>query len=456
MNAAFRIGAVVCLLMLSGCGLWSDRNPAPAASDAPVAAAAETAPGDQESASGMNTPDGVAPDVPRTVLSFRAMVRDESRNHVLEEGEHLSIEVDVYNGGPDQAGDVEVHLTGTPGLVDQFSSPLRIGQLPAGEQRRVMVNGTVPTLDSVEQAEITLTVKASGGDVALPTPKKFLMAVQTLREDVEVLSVGVDQAPVRVQGYEQADALGISIGIGTFRDPLLASGRYAARDAAVMAAYFKQAAGIPGTQIRVLTDGQALRDDLIGLFETWMPEHAKPRGTVYVYISGRAVVEPETGAVSLLPYDGRPGSQQRAYGLARLHAALARLPIERAIVMLDLSLEPAGGMSGTLPTPRWDPDETMVPKGKIVQVIGNTAIQDAHEYSAGQHGLFTYFLLKGLGGAADTKKSGRVLLRELCGYVQTKVQQAAQVEFGNGQAPVCRPTPAGILELERTPIARVR
>ncbi|GKS57320.1 hypothetical protein YTPLAS18_08470 [Nitrospira sp.] len=407
-------------------------------------------------ASGTDTLDNTAPEAPRAVLSFRAMVRDESRNHVLEEGEHLSVEVDVHNGGPDRAENVEVFLAGTPGLVDQFSAPLRIGELPAGEQRRVMVSGTVPKLDSVEQAEITLTVRASGGHVALPTPKKFLMAVQILGEDVEVLSVGVDQVPARVQGFEQADAIGISIGIGTFRDPLLASGRYAARDATVMAAYLKQAVGIPGTQIRVLTDGQALRDDLIGLFETWMPEHVKPRGTVYVYVSGRAVVEPETGAVSLIPYDGKPGSQQRAYGLARLHAALARLPIGRAIVMLDLSLEPTGGMLGALPTPRWDPEEAIVPKGKIVQVIGNTAIQDAHEYSAGQHGLFTYFLLKGLGGAADTKKSGRVLLRELCGYVQTKVQQAAQVEFGNGQTPVCRPTPAGILELERAPIARVR
>ncbi len=384
------------------------------------------------------------------------MLRDQSRNHVLEEGEQLRVEVDVYNEGPGPAPGVEVQLTGTPGLVERLTTPMRIGDLPGGEHRRVTVTGTVPKLEAAEQVELTLTIQTSGPAVARPTPKKFLMAVRVPTEDLEVLSVGVDQPPRRVKGYEQPDAVGVAIGIGAFRDSTLANSRFAAHDATVMAGYLKQASGIPGERIKVLTDGQALRDDLVAVFETWLPTQARPQGTVYVYISGRAVVEPETGAVSLIPYDGRPGNRQRLYGLGRLHAALAHLPIERAIVMLDISLEPVAGVPGTPSALRWDPDESQVPPGRIVQMIGNTAMQDAHDYVPGQHGLFTYFLLKGLRGEADPKRTGRVLLRELCRYVQTQVQEVAQAEFGNRQSPVCLPSPGGILALEKSPIARLR
>lgn len=389
-------------------------------------------------------------------MSFRAMIRDANRNHVLEIGEAFSVEVDVYNEGPHPAQQVEIHIEGTSGMVEQLGSPLRLGTVPGGEHRRVVVAGTTRPSEPTEQADLTLSLQAQDSHAKLPTPKKFIMAVRAPREEVAVLSVGVDQPPPRVKGTGQPDAVGLAIGIGSFRDATVASGPYAVRDATVMAGYFRQASGIPADRVKVLTDGQALRDDLAALFESWLPGKVKPTSTVYVYFSGRAVVEPGTGAVSLVPYDGKPSGPQRLYPLSRLHATLASLPIERAILLLEVSLEPTGPITGAPLTPRWDVDEREIPRGKIIQVIGNTAIQDAHDYQAGQHGLFTYYLLKGMRGEADPKQTGRILLRELCRYVQAQVQQRAQAEFGNRQAPVCQPSPGTILALEQAPIARIK
>lgn len=46
-------------------------------------------------------------------------------------------------------------------------------------------------------------------------------------------------------------------------------------------------------------------------------------------------------------------------------------------------------------------------------MIGNRAVQEAHSFDLGQHGLFTYQLLRGFAGAADFDKDGRILARSV-------------------------------------------
>ena len=49
----------------------------------------------------------------------------------------------------------------------------------------------------------------------------------------------------------------------------------------------------------------------------------------------------------------------------------------------------------------------------------------------GGHGVFTYFLLKGLNGDADYNKDGRVTLGELIPYLSEQVRR----ETRNAQSP---------------------
>ena len=110
-----------------------------------------------------------------------------------------------------------------------------------------------------------------------------------------------------------------------------------------MATYLKSIGGIPPERVRTLVDSQALKHDLTEVLEEWLPEHVDPTTVVYVSITGRGVVEPITGAVSMIPFDGMATSRARLYSLRRLQESLATLPIQQAIVMIDLSLEPAPG-----------------------------------------------------------------------------------------------------------------
>ena len=108
--------------------------------------------------------------------------------------------------------------------------------------------------------------------------------------------------------------------------------------------------------------------------------------------------------------------------------------------MMDLSLEPSSGADpGRLITPRWTGVDSNGESDRLMQMIGNSGLQEAQAYQPGQHGLFTYFLLKGLGGAADLDKNGAVLSGELCAYVHGQVASIARSATSHTQQPICIP-----------------
>ena len=391
-----------------------------------------------------STPQAAAPAsvIPSgsTQLSFRTIIRDDNQNHVLEQRESFSVEFEVKNEGAVVAEGVEVELSGHAAIVGGLKSPVSLGTLQPGEVRRVAVDGKVGTVADIEQAELICALRASA-NVLLPSAKKFFVAIRPdAGAAVEVLSVDVDQLPSRNGKSAQPNSVGIAIGVGAFRDPAVPAVRFAAHDAEVMGGYFKTVLGVPPQKVKVLSDAKALKDDLIEVFEQWLPKQGGPQATVYIYLSGRAVVDQETGVVSLLPYDGTRAAASRTFSLARLQRALTKASVKQAVLMLDLSLEPSSGSDpGRVVPPRWTQQDSGGEPDRIMLMIGNSGMQEAQAYQPGQHGLFTYFLLKGLRGAADLDKSGNVLTGELCAYVHGQVSAVTQTQAGNPQQTICLP-----------------
>ena len=60
----------------------------------------------------------------------------------------------------------------------------------------------------------------------------------------------------------------------------------------------------------------------------------------------------------------------------------------------------------------------------------NQMSQEGKQWGGG-HGVFTYFLLKGLMGEADTSRNGEVILGELTLYLSQEVRRATM----NAQSP---------------------
>jgi hypothetical protein len=399
-------------------------------------------------------------DEPATVI-FRAIVRDENRNQVLHTGEAVAIEIEVKNEGPGTARAVELSVTVTPSLIDRIPSVVSVGALQPGEVKHLTLDGKVGTVKDAVQAELMLMLRAGSPSVQLPSAKKFLVAVKPASAtEVVMLPVDVDQLPKRTSILKQPKAVGIVIGVGRFRESGIARVKYAARDAAVMATYLKSIGGIPPKRVRTLVDTHALKSDLAEVLEEWLPAQVDPTTVVYVSVTGRGVVEATTGAVSMMLFDSTAKSSARLYSLRRLQESLAKLPIQAAVVMLDLSLERAPGKevpgkeAAGMIAPLWEQEGSR--EEKIMWMVGNRTVREAHSYDPGRHGLFTYQLLKGLGGAADLNKDGTILAGELCTYTKWQVIKVAHEQYGNEQAALCLPRPGQGAAVRLQPVARFK
>ncbi len=405
--------------------------------------------------SSATAPVSIPVDQPATVI-FQAIIRHENRDQALQSGEAVVIEVEVKNEGPGIARAIDLLVTATPTSIERVPSVVAVGDLQSGEVKHLTLDGKISKATGALQEELTLTLRAGSPSVQLPLAKKFLVVMNPLSAaEGKTQPVDVDRLPKRTSLLKQPKAIGIVVGVGQFRESSIPRVKYAVRDAEAMATYLSSIGGIPANRIRTLVDAHALKSDLAEVFEEWLPGQVDPTTVVYVSVMGRGVVEPTTGAVSMMSFDSTGTSRARLYSLRRLHESLAKLPIQRAVVMLDLSLEPAERTEarGTI-TPLWEQEGSG--KEKIMWIIGNQAVQEARNYDPGRHGLFTYQLLKGLAGAADLDRDGTILAGELCTYTKWQVLEMAREQDGQEQEPLCLPGPGQGALVRLQPVARLR
>ena len=71
----------------------------------------------------------------------------------------------------------------------------------------------------------------------------------------------------------------------------------------------------------------------------------------------------------------------------------------------------------------------------MVILSASSGVQASSTYEDKGHGLFTYYLLKGLQGAADANGSGNISVKELHEYIRPKVETIALEEYNNEQTP---------------------
>ena len=396
------------------------------------------------------------PDTSPAKLAFKALLRDENRDHVLMGGEAITVDVEVTNIGSEPAKDVAVVFSGSQVMVEAFPKPVRVGDLSPGESRRVKATGRLGEVTTPDQAELVIGLSAATPGARRVPRKKYIAAVRPAEEEPEVLSVDVDRTPRRPRGFEQKKAAGVVIGVGTFREGDVPGLKFAAHDAEVMARYFQTVGGMPSRRVKVLTDDRAMKEDIAEALEEWLPEQVEDSSTVIVYFSGRAIADPSSGAISLFPFEGVPGASGRLYSLRRLHAAFAKLRVAHAVLVLDVTLTEPPDPPAKRKDPVWMPIRSLMNSGKLVQLVGVTGDQHAHEYPKGKHGLFTYYLLKGLAGEADQDKDGVIVVGELYDYARTEVLEVAKDVFGNEQEPVCMPELGSQEEEWGVPLARVR
>lgn len=235
-------------------------------------------------------------------------------------------------------------------------------------------------------------------------------------------------APIRpvYKSGEKTDHFAMVVGIENYSS--LPSARFAERDAADMAEHFG-ALGVPRRNIVHLAGSQATLTGLKKYLQAWLPKNVTPSSRVYFYFSGHGAPDAASGNAYLVPWDGDPSYlAESAYPLSQLYSDLGRLPAASVLVALDACFSGAGGRSvlakGARPLVA-KVDMGQVPGDKMTLLAAASGNEITSAVDAEGHGMFTYFLLKGLNGAAKDS-SGRVTVKGLYDYLKPHVQDEAR------------------------------
>ena len=230
----------------------------------------------------------------------------------------------------------------------------------------------------------------------------------------------------RTRTAENPDNFALVIGVEKYSNDL-PEAQFAERDALAVKSHLL-AMGYPERNIKVLQGSRAVRSSLEAYLEDWLPKNVKPEGTVFVYFSGHGAPDPESGQAYLVPWDGDPAYLSRtAYPLKRLYGSLKALKAKRVLVALDSCFSGAGGRSvltrGTRPLVNKVDLGSSSDIGSVV-FTASGANQISGTIDSQGHGLFTYFFLKGLDGAAAGAR-GAVSAKGLYDYLSPKVADEA-------------------------------
>ena len=247
----------------------------------------------------------------------------------------------------------------------------------------------------------------------------------------------VDELPV-LPPRTNKSAYAIVIGIEQYRQKL-PKADFAVNDALTVTNYLIKVMGYPEQNIITLTGEHAAKSDLEKYFEKWLWTNVEKDRTVFVYISGHGAPNPQTGDAYLVPYDGDPSFiEETGYSLKRMYAALGKLPAKEIIVALDSCFSGAGGRSVIAKGARplvMNLGNSAVRSKNITVMSASSSAQISSTYDEKGHGLFTYFMLKGIKNEDVIRPDGSIKTDDLFDYIKPQVERIARKQYNNEQTP---------------------
>ena len=244
--------------------------------------------------------------------------------------------------------------------------------------------------------------------------------------DVATISVDVEK-DIPKSGRKNKHDLAIVFGIEDYKN--IPGVSFAKRDATWMKKYFEHVLGIPKNRIYFKTDsdvGQAEFNKVFGK-NGWIDKRVKNgKSNVFVYYAGHGA--PDKKTAYLIPYDGDPNyASQTGYEMDALYSQLGDMKAKSVTVFLDACFSGANR----------DNEMLLADARPVFMEVDASATRNVTVFSASsgseissawpekKHGLFSYYLMKGMRGDADGNNDKKITVGELGDYVKENVSDMA-------------------------------
>jgi hypothetical protein len=257
----------------------------------------------------------------------------------------------------------------------------------------------------------------------------------------------------------------VVIGVGTYESSAVPRLRYSVADADAVYQTLLTA-GFKKENILLLTDKTERRPTLRNVkwaLGTFLARSAHKDDLVLIYFAGHGASEVDQRGIErdglskyLVPVDADPDDlYSTALPMDEMQNVLARIEAERVTVFLDACYSGAAGgrTFASTKTRSVTVDDIFLDrltrsKGRAI-VTASRPSELSIELAELGHGIFTYYLVRGLQGYADNNRDGIVSLQELYEYLAQEVSRKSR-QVGGNQHPMLKGELEGVLPLTRT------
>ena len=253
------------------------------------------------------------------------------------------------------------------------------------------------------------------------------MSVRVDRVTTQTASISFDRLnPLKRKAAINNDALALVIGVSEYKETN-AKAVYADIDAKVFKDYAIEKLGVPRNRVKTLVNDGADEKDMLLAIKRWLARAAKRGKTdVYIFFAGHGLASDDGSKMYLLPYDGAPELlDDTAILRDRLFSDVAAANPRSVTVFLDTCY--SGTTRGTDMLIASRPIAIRALKQSIPDnftvMTATAGDQTAKPLEEAKHGMFSYFLMKGMEGEADANNDNEITTGELHSYVQTNVIQ---------------------------------
>ena len=252
--------------------------------------------------------------------------------------------------------------------------------------------------------------------------------ITVTRQAVDSKAVFVQLNAANVKQQPSRDAVAIIIGIEKYKRVAMAD--YANADAQDFYDYASRALGIMPENIKLLVDDGADDVEILQAFQNWLPLKVKKGKTdVYVFFSGHGYPSEDGKGLYFLPYGVDKNYMDRtAVKQKEVVTALQAVQPKSVTMFIDscYSGQTRGGdtlVAGSKPI-ALKQSETAYPSDFTV-ITASTFDQISWSSPELKHGIFSYYLMKGMEGDADLNKDSKITVAEMQEYLIDMVGRQA-------------------------------
>ncbi|GMT47233.1 MAG: hypothetical protein IEMM0007_0799 [bacterium] len=309
--------------------------------------------------------------------------------------------------------------------VNGLIIPIRdnVGGLQVSKQRKVRIN--VP----LKEGANNIVIYAANSDNI--RARREIVITRRAEEDVDT--------PL-VTNIKNPDAIAVVIGISRYENHDIPTVDYARHDAETMKKYLVRTLGYKEENIIERLDSKASFAQFRAIFKKRLGNRIiAGKSDVFIFYSGHGVPGIENKQPYLVPYDFDPEAiEDTGYNLNDFYKEIGKLKAKSVTIVIDAcfsgSSEKGMVIKGISPVFLEVDNPVMKVKNSVV-FTSSTGRQISSWYYKKRHGLFTYYFLKGLRGAADADKDGKITAGEMEKYLSFNVLRKARSLRNREQTP---------------------